>query len=192
MIRITGGALRGRLIPSPAGKGVRPTSSVAREALFNVLQSALPGLLCPQGFAVLDLFAGSGIMGFEALSRGARFVESVEMNRTQALAIQNAALNLKVNNNIKVNCISVEKWLRDNGARQASFDLVYADPPFTQEYPDLRPFLAVLRAGGRAVFEHPTKKPPAWITEAAAKEECQVRKYGESSIAIFSKLGNYV
>ena len=66
-IRITGGDLRGRMVPSPPSMKTRPTGSRTREALFNILQSV-------DGFRMLDLFAGSGIMGIEALSRGASHV----------------------------------------------------------------------------------------------------------------------
>ena len=71
-IRITGGDLRGRMVPSPPSMKTRPTGSRTREALFNILQSV-------DGFRMLDLFAGSGIMGIEALSRGASHVVAVEM-----------------------------------------------------------------------------------------------------------------
>ena len=88
-IRVTGGLFRGRVINSPEGLLVRPTGARTREAVFNILQDV-------SGFSVLDLFAGSGIMGIEALSRGASSVVAVENNRTQALAIKNNYRHLQI------------------------------------------------------------------------------------------------
>ena len=80
-IRITGGSLRGRNIESPDTMKTRPTASRTREALFNILQGV-------DGFRMLDLFAGSGIMGLEAISRGAESVTAVELARPQAKMIE--------------------------------------------------------------------------------------------------------
>ena len=82
-IRITGGLLRGRNVPSPDTSKTRPTGSRTREALFNILQGV-------EGFRVLDLFAGTGIMGIEAISRGAATVVAVEMAHAQARLVLQA------------------------------------------------------------------------------------------------------
>jgi 16S rRNA (guanine966-N2)-methyltransferase len=122
-------------------------------------------------------------MGFEALSRGATFVDSVEVARAQAESIRQAALNLKVKDRIFVHHQSVASWLGAHQSGGPLYDLIYADPPFTQEYPDLRPFLELLSLAGHAVFECPTQKIPEWILEGGF----ELRKYGESTLALLSK-----
>lgn len=173
-IRITGGSLRGRVVASPGGSGTRPTGAMAREALFNILRSV-------SGFKVLDLFAGSGIIGIEALSRGAATVTAVEVNKAQASKIRESyrALGLLPNLTLlEKNALNLQESLP-----KGHFDLIYADPPFTQEYPDLRIFLQFLAPGGVAVFECPSRKLPSWTAEG------KVRRYGESSLAFFESGG---
>lgn len=180
-IRITGGLLRGRNVPSPDTSKTRPTASRTREALFNILQGV-------ENFRVLDLFAGTGIMGIEALSRGASDVTAVEMAHVQARLLLQAykSLNLESKLNLfekDALALSKEVLCRDEG-----FDLIYADPPFKGiEYPDLRPYWEWLNPGGVAVYEAPTKNLPAWAKEAEAEDLLKIRKYGESSLLIYRK-----
>lgn len=169
-IRITGGSLRGRQVASPAGSGTRPTGSMAREALFNILSDV-------SGFEVLDLFAGSGIIGIEALSRGAKAVTAVELNKAQASKIREAYRTLGLAE--KLTLLERDALTLQEILKKGSFDLIYADPPFTREYPDLRIFLQFLAPGGVAVFECPSRKLPSWTAEG------RVRRYGESSLAFF-------
>jgi len=171
-IRITGGMLRGRIIDSPSGLSVRPTGARTREAVFNILQDV-------SGFSVLDLFSGSGIMGIEAISRGASSVVAVENNRKQAISLRNNYRKLQIENNLTL-------WERDVLSLEFShekktFDLIYADPPFTETYPDLRKFLDFLSPDGVAIFECPSRAIPEWALEG------KVRRYGESSLAFFWK-----
>lgn len=84
-MRIVGGATRGRRLAAPEGKGARPTSDRARQALFNILEHGLDGAAALTGASVVDLFAGSGALGLEALSRGAAHATFVE---TDALALK--------------------------------------------------------------------------------------------------------
>lgn len=171
-IRVTGGAFRGRIIDSPLSNATRPTGSMAREALFNILQGV-------DEFAVLDLFAGSGIMGIEAVSRGAESVVAVEMNKAQAAKIKKSYQALNIVDRLTL----LEKdalSLLNNDSYLQKFNLIYADPPFKDmAYPDLRPFLKFLAPGGVAVFECPSRNLPEWTCEG------RVRKYGESSLALF-------
>ena len=172
-IRITGGMLRGRNVPSPDSMKTRPTASRTREALFNILQSV-------DGFRMLDLFAGCGIMGLEALSRGAASVTAVEMVHSQARMVYQAYKALGQESKLQLleaNALTLDrvKFCKDGG-----FDLIYADPPFkNMEYPDLRPFIDWLEPGGVAVFEAPSRNIPAWASDA------EVRRYGESSLLVY-------
>lgn len=186
-MRITGGELRGRVLPPLRDKNVRPTSAKTREALFNILRSEVGSI---EGFNVLDLYAGTGLIGFEAISRGA--VQSTEVDISGALlqTIEETAKKWGIANKVitKKNDIfnlcraktpseTVSKALN---SEQNSFDLIYADPPFTEIYPDLRIFLPILSAKGFAVFEMPSRTLPAWANEAK-----KLRSYGESTLAIF-------
>lgn len=179
MIRITGGALRGRNVPSPPTMKTRPTGSRTREALFNILQSV-------DGFRMLDLFAGSGIMGIEALSRGASHVVAVEMAHSQAHLILQAYKALSLESKLTLfekNALTLERELL---CSQNGFDLIYADPPFKDmDYPDLRAFWQWLNPGGVAVFEAPSRKLPAWANEESDAGRLQIRRYGESSLLVF-------
>lgn len=172
-IRITGGMLRGRNVPSPDTMKTRPTASRTREALFNILQSV-------DGFRMLDLFAGSGIMGLEAISRGASSVTAVEMAHSQARMVLQAYKALGQESKLQLlesNALTLKKEIL---CKEQGFDLIYADPPFKDmEYPDLRNFIEWLNPLGVAVFEAPSRNIPAWADGA------EVRRYGESSLLIY-------
>lgn len=180
-IRITGGMLRGRNIPSPDTMKTRPTASRTREALFNILQSV-------DGFKVLDLFAGSGIMGLEAISRGAEHVTAVEMAHSQARMVLQAYKSVGMEARLLLlesNALALKK---ESLCREGGFDLIYADPPFKDmEYPDLRIYVDWLNPGGVAVFEAPSKRLPAWAKDDEANGRVNIRKYGESSLLIYRK-----
>ena len=176
-IRITGGSLRGRNIESPDTMKTRPTASRTREALFNILQGV-------DGFRMLDLFAGSGIMGLEAVSRGAISVTAVEFARPQARMIERSYRAMGVADKLKLFETNVLTLKKEIVCADGGFDLIYADPPFKDmDYPDLRPFIEWLNPGGVAVFEAPSRKLPGWAT--GDEFQGQVRRYGESSLIIF-------
>ena len=176
-IRITGGFLRGRNIESPDSMKTRPTASRTREAIFNILQGV-------DGFRMLDLFAGSGIMGLEAVSRGAVSVTAVELARPQARMIERSYKAMGVDSKLKLLETNVLTLKKEIVCADGGFDLIYADPPFKDmDYPDLRPFIEWLNPGGVAVFEAPSRKLPGWAT--GDDFQGQVRRYGESSLIIF-------
>lgn len=180
-IRITGGSLRGRNVPSPDTSKTRPTASRTREALFNILQGV-------ENFRMLDLFAGTGIMGIEAISRGASNVVAVEMAHAQARLVQQAYKALSLESRLTLLETNALTLSRESWCKEEGFDLIYADPPFkAMEYPDLRPFVEWLNDGGVAVFEAPSRNIPSWAKEAEAEGKASIRKYGESSLVIFRK-----
>jgi 16S rRNA (guanine966-N2)-methyltransferase len=121
-LRILGGKFRGRLLHSPKGEQTRPTTSMLRKAVFDILQDRI------EEKRFLDLFAGSGAMGFEALSRGAAHVTFVETNR---LALKAIYQNLELLN-IEATVLKkpAEEVLKKS---KESFDLIYADPPYEQK-----------------------------------------------------------
>ena len=120
IVRIIGGSMRGRKIRFSGAEGLRPTLDRVRETLFNWLARDIAGSQC------LDLFAGSGALGFEAVSRGAEMVTMVEKNRKVAEALKS---NCQLLDTKAARVINLEagKFLSTN---QEKFDLVFLDPPF--------------------------------------------------------------
>lgn len=133
-MRIIGGEYRSRWIEFPDVEGLRPTPDRARETLFNWLGQDLTGRRC------LDLFAGSGALGFEAVSRGASKVVMVENNRAAFHALQENCRKL-VCSNIMLRCEDGLGFVRrQEGGR---YDVIFLDPPFQSGYlPKVLPLLA--------------------------------------------------
>jgi 16S rRNA (guanine966-N2)-methyltransferase len=136
-------------VSAPSGRAVRPTPARVKEALFSILGSKL------DASHVLDLFAGSGALGFEALSRGAAHVTFVESHRATASALNAAARTLGVENACTVIVAPAERAV---ARLRGPYDLVFADPPYAQPYPAA--LFAALRASGAVspasliVYEH--------------------------------------
>jgi 16S rRNA (guanine966-N2)-methyltransferase len=129
---------------------------------------------------VLDLYAGCGVVSFELLSRGASAALQVELARPVVQLLQRNAKDLGISAKCQVLQQDVAKLTLSEGTPYGQFDVIYADPPFTEAYPDLRGFLKWLNPDGVAVFEMPTRKLPDWASEAR-----DLRKYGESTLAFF-------
>lgn len=123
-MRITGGEFRGRVLHTPRGDHVRPTQDRVREALFSMLLAELPGS------RFLDLFAGTGAVGIEALSRGAASAAWVEGDRgVHRITVRNVTEIAGPRHAPSVACADVPRWIRSAG-RSASYDIVFADPPY--------------------------------------------------------------
>jgi 16S rRNA (guanine966-N2)-methyltransferase len=148
-MRLSGGELRSRVIPSPPGSSIRPTPGRVKEALFSILGTAV------EDARVLDLYAGTGAIGFEALSRGAKHVTFVELHAPTAQRIRATAAELGVERRATVVCSPAEKAVQRVSGR---FDLVYADPPYALPPPHLT--FGTLRTRGAVdaattiVYEH--------------------------------------
>lgn len=163
-IRIIGGQLKRSKLAVPDRPGLRPTPDRVRETLFNWLMPHL------NGARVLDLYAGTGALGLEAISRGAAFAQLVEPDRALASAIQANAERLKVAASIRVDATTARAFL--SGAVQA-FDIVFIDPPYTLDlWADT---LAALPdwLNERAVvyLEHPAERPPPFAAPWRALKE---------------------
>lgn len=135
-LRIIGGEFRGRRLPVPEQPGLRPTGDRVRETLFNWLAPLITGARC------LDLFAGSGALGFEAASRGARRVVMVERAAAVVKVLRDNARLLGAD---RVEIIEADalRWLA--GAAEP-FDILFLDPPFTEDL--LGPTCTALARGG--------------------------------------------
>ena len=121
-VRIIGGTWRSRIIEFPDSTGLRPTPDRVRETLFNWLGQHLDGKAC------LDLFAGSGALGFEALSRGATAVTMIEQSSSVARHLKDNAQRLDCSCATIVNANALD-YLRGAARR---FDIIFLDPPFNQ------------------------------------------------------------
>jgi 16S rRNA (guanine966-N2)-methyltransferase len=122
-VRIIGGEWRSRLVRFPGTPGLRPTPDRVRETLFNWLGQRLDGLTC------LDLFAGSGALGFEALSRGAKRTVMIDRDRQTVEALREAARELGATGAEVVAADSIA-WL---GRGAEKFDVVFVDPPYASD-----------------------------------------------------------
>jgi 16S rRNA (guanine966-N2)-methyltransferase len=147
VLRIVGGRHRGRRLRFPAGTEIRPTPDRVRETLFNWLQPRIADA------RVLDLFAGSGALGLEALSRGAAHATFVERDRRAATAID-ALLKEWREPNATVICADALSWLASPQFRDHPFDIVFLDPPFAAE---------VLTAAADGLAAHARLSPDARI-----------------------------
>ncbi len=162
-VRIIGGAWRSRLISFPPRKDLRPTPDRVRETLFNWLGQDLTGKIC------LDLFAGSGALGFEAASRGARRVVMVESDAAafRALAASKAALHAAAVELVPADALG---FLRLNAG---VYDVVFLDPPFQADlWPRLAPLLPPRLAAGALVYyegAEPPELPPGWEVHRQAR-----------------------
>jgi len=121
-VRIVGGSLRGRKIAFPDAAGLRPTGDRIRETLFNWLQPVLPGSRC------LDLFAGSGVLGIEAASRGAAEVVLLESAPAVAAILRQTLAGLALGEQVRLVEADALGWLRK--ASPTPFDVAFLDPPF--------------------------------------------------------------
>lgn len=175
-VRITGGSLRGRRVPVPAGE-VRPTSERARQAYFNIVNARIAEA------RFLDLFAGSGVFSLEALSRGASAAVAVEQNHKQCLAIEQTARDFGV----LVTTVSGDALEALPRVGSVPFDLVYADPPYDYErYDDLLAALARVPLTGDALvaIEHRRRTVPFHETPL---REIRRAEYGEVWITFFQR-----
>lgn len=167
-MRIVAGAARGRPLAAPPGKDTRPTSDRAREGLFSTLAT----LVDLDGARVLDLYAGSGAVGLEALSRGAASAVLVEADvRAAAVIRRNAeAVGLP---GARVVVDRVERFL---AADAAAYDVVFLDPPYATSDDIVARVLAAVR-GEVVVVERSARSPePTWPPDL---ERVKQRTYGE-------------
>jgi 16S rRNA (guanine966-N2)-methyltransferase len=175
-VRVIAGRYGGRVLKAPAGAGTRPTSDRVREALFSILGARV------QDARVLDLFAGSGALGLEALSRGAREVTFVDDNRAAIAAVKAnlAALGTAA----QVRQSDALRFLGAASERGAQYDLVFLDPPYRLAERLARPLSealpAVLAPGAVAVAESDRRAPLA-LTLTLHDE----RRYGDTLLRIY-------
>jgi 16S rRNA (guanine966-N2)-methyltransferase len=177
MTRIIAGELAGRRLQVPA-RGARPTTDRVRESLFSALEHRLDAW---PGIVVLDLFAGSGALGLEALSRGAGRAVLVERDRSAAAVVRRNAAALGVGGRVEVVLADALTWTPPSGAR---YGLVLADPPYdvpadlvAAALARLQPWIApeALVVVERSARDRTDPLPPGW-------SQADPRRYGETAL----------
>lgn len=176
-LRIIAGQARGRNLVTPMGRTVRPTAQRVRQAVFDVLGQFF------QGERVLDLYAGSGAMGIEALSRGAGFATFVEVDPAALRAIQSNLRHVGWEDRARVVRQDALHFLR--GARGADYDLVFVDPPYRDSPAAALEALGALGLGegARVVVEHDAGFAPRERYGNLRMEDA--RRYGGTHVTIF-------
>ena len=184
-MRIIAGSAKGKTLLSPVDTRVRPTSDRAREGLFSSLESSFGSLGGLEGLTFLDLFAGSGAMGLEALSRGAAHATFIEQNRQAIACIKENIGILKGEAETSIVGMEASRAVELLARQKALFDLIYIDPPYDIGF-DIKPAAQLLAPGGTLFLEerrHPKRgRPTAGIGTLQCKE---TRRFGAALITLF-------
>jgi 16S rRNA (guanine966-N2)-methyltransferase len=181
-LRIVSGEFRGKTLVAPSGEATRPTSDRARQAIFNILEHA-PWSTGVRDARVIDLFAGSGALGFEALSRGAAFCLFVETDEAARGAIRQNVDDMGLFGVTRVHRRDATDLGVRPGADGPAFDLAFLDPPYAKGLGEIA--LAKLAEGGwlapgaTVVFERGAGEPDL---AAAGFERLDVRDYGAARV----------
>lgn len=182
MSRIVAGVARGRRLAVPPGRSTRPTADRAREALFSTVQAELGSLA---GRRVLDLYAGSGAVGLEALSRGAAAVLLVESDAGAARVVRVNVRSLGLPG-AEVRTVRVERLVASPPPDGHAYDLAFLDPPYDVPDGDVAAVLAALLAHGwlapdaLVAVERATRA--GWAGWPEGVEGLRTRRYGEASL----------
>jgi len=181
-VRIIAGRFRGQGIAAPRGLATRPTADRVREALFSILGDV-------EGLDVLDLFAGSGALGLEALSRGARAATFVDAGRAAVAAIRANVATLGVGDETTVIAADVGAGIRRLAGAGASFGLVFCDPPYarTETGSMLESLVArgLLAPGAWIVLEHAARADAPGPGDTPSLEARFTRTYGDTALTFY-------
>lgn len=173
-MRVIAGRLGGRPFDAPHGFKTHPMSDKMRGALFNILGDI-------EGLTVLDAFAGSGALSFEAVSRGAGSALAIDNDRSAQKTIADNILQLGLQKQVKLIKASANAWLQTNP--DAQFDLVLCDPPYINLQPNLVARLSEkVRQGGVFVLSWPPAQPAPELPGFSLAES---RDYGDSALLFY-------
>ena len=184
-MRVISGKARGTILKTPTGLSTRPTADRVKEALFSIIQFDLPNA------SVLDLFGGSGQLGIEALSRGARYATFVDLQDTSCKLIRENLQRTHFSD-----CASVIKsdyvaFLKSTGER---FNIVFLDPPYAEKFLEnslkLITEIDILQSNGIIITERPLGKE--LNLEFSGYNRSKDYKYGNTLLAFYRKCGEGV
>lgn len=191
-MRIIGGVVKGRRIYSPKKSTIRPTADIIKESLFNILYEV-------SGKTFLDLFAGSGNVGLEALSRGAGKVVFVEKSAVMVNAIKKNLGDLGFRDKYEILATEVAKGIRQIHKKGESFDLLFADPPYDKGHVEETLWHLskgnIVSSGGIIIIQHSIRESlPIEGTDIFILTD--QRRYGDTLISFFGrtvrKEGTYI
>lgn len=173
------GEFGGRRLASARAPGLRPTADRVREALFSILGAAVDDA------RVLDLYAGTGALALEAISRGARSATCVERSAGALRALERNVRDLGLESRVRIERQDALTYARGLGGERDRFDLVFCDPPYAE---GLEPIVehVVEREWWTtaAVVEHAASRPPS----ACAGLDADTRRYGDTGLTIFRRV----
>ena len=185
-MRVITGSAGGRKLKTPENYDIRPTSDTVKESLFNILQFDI------EGRKVLDLFAGTGQLGIEALSRGALSAVMCDIDRNAYRAERRNTEKLGFTDKAEIYCCDWHVAVRKLTDRRISFDLIFLDPPYRMS--DLRDVLEnifpLLREDGLVIVEHEAGKP---FLYGECYEITDERRWGFCGVSFLQKVtGNAI
>lgn len=176
-MRIIAGRLGGRTFDAPRGHRTHPMGDKIRGALFNILGDI-------DGLTVLDAFAGSGALSFEAVSRGAESAVAIDIDKEAHQTIQNNIMVLGLKENVIVMRKNVAGWSRNN--KHQTFDIVIADPPYDDIRPQLLQTLILqVKPAGIFVLSWPGNEP---VRAFPGAEVLAHKSYGDAQLVFYRKL----
>ena len=179
-LRIIAGKFGGRWISADVARATHPMGDRVRSGLFNLLQSR--NILA--GAEILDAFAGTGAVGLEALSRGAKFATFIERDATAAKIIAENITTLNVENQTKLIKTAVANWTKTAG--DASFDIIFADPPYhNPQFSTVFKLPNYLRPNGLMILSYMSRETAPEPNGVVVVDK---RSYGEASLAIYQKV----
>lgn len=175
-VRIISGKYGGRTIDTPTRRSTHVMGDYVRSALFNVLGDL-------GGMRVLDVFAGSGAIGLEAISRGASHATFIEKNHIAAKIITENATMLNITDQVKIIKSTVFNWT--STASQQSFDIIFADPPYNDlQINSISALAGFLSAKGLLVLSLPAKAESPQLAGLTLTDR---RNYGDANLAFYAK-----
>ena len=175
-VRIIAGLYGGRTIVGSGNRRTHPMGERIRNALFNKIQHELPGA------AVLDVFAGSGALGLESLSRGAAHATFVEKDRVAQKVIAKNIEKLDVEEETTLIRANASTWLN---LTEEYYDIIFADPPYYDpQFPTIRDLFALLKPNGLMVLSYPGSEEAPTETGVVVVDN---RSYGNASLAFYRK-----
>lgn len=177
-VRVITGSARGRVLKTLEGDDVRPTTDRVKESMFSIIQFEI------EGRQVLDLFAGSGQLGIEALSRGAEYVTFTDMSKSSVDVVKSNLISTGLTKNSAVLQTDAMTFLRNN---RKKFDIVFMDPPYRKGLlQSALPLVAQsMNDGGVIVCEHPCDEELP--NQAGIFAKYRDYKYGKITVTVYRK-----
>ncbi len=179
-MRVISGKVRGMSLNTPRGSLTRPTADRVKEAMFSIIQTDVPGS------RILDLFGGTGQLGIEAISRGAKWAVFVDSNESACKLIKNNIIKVGFENEAQVICSDYANFLKKSTEK---FDIIFLDPPYAEVFLEnslkMITEIDILQSGGIIVSERPFGKVLELDLPGFVRSKDY--KYGQTVLTLFRK-----